>query len=423
MKKNCYLISLLFILGLIIVSLVACESHSQDPKPEPEPNFSDGLEQLVASADSNGRVSATVDYSIDKAIVSSFVGREEWEYKYIQASFKLFTKEGRPFKALGLISIPSRYEGIRVGDTDFKAAGELSFTGQLETLNGLTLLRSSGSLNVSEAIGETAVSLVMFSQNDQLKDSTLETLTGTYTVDFNIGMPPTLKQSSFISEDGLAGLSFVGKNEDSSSFIGFGIIDAQAMTKELAGTANLSLFAENLGTPFGNTHKLTGLLKDPSGVLFFDEADAIAVVIGLKASRPETKVVLSCQDCKEDLSRSMTLSNYKGLSVWPNVFLSQPAYPGWTLDAALAPLPKEPTCQDIAPFLSGAIYTANAYKSYALDLQQGASLILIAKTASEFKAGSKEHAQALTKYQKYEALSWVTARTFAEQMTLLKCFK
>lgn len=261
---------------------------SQPSDPDPSPKSKDGLEQLIASADSTGKVSATVSFEVDESVVLGFMSKDKALVKFVQASFNLMTSEGKSFKALGIVTL-GEDSTFKEGDTSFSAKGDFSFEGQVESVNGLKVIRANSSLVFGKDNQELSVALLMLRTSNNLAEPRVEAFKGTSTLSISgtdLGSSRILAPTQLANKT-WGSIAFTGKNDAGDDFVGFGVADlSNAQTPD--SEAEFSFSAKNITTPYGNAHQLVGKLQSPKeAVLLFDEADAFALTIGLKtATKP-----------------------------------------------------------------------------------------------------------------------------------------
>ena len=308
------LVILLLSLGL---ALVACDQVAT-PNPdnpnaptepnEPDPKTSDGLEQLIASADASGKLSATVSFETDETMVSSFMTADGSTIKFVQASFNLLSKEGAPFKALGVITL-GKDSALKEGDTSFSTKGEFVFAGQVETVNGLKVVRANSSLvDTDKQKHQYPVALLMLRSRDSFTEPELKTsFKGSAAISIangDLGSGRIMAPAQ-LSEQPWGSFTFTGKNDDGSEFLGLGLADLSKVQVQ-ESTAEFDFVAQNLATSYGNAYQLIGKLQSPEGApLFFDEADAFALTLSLKSTSPSNPDDPGSDDGFEELTEGL----------------------------------------------------------------------------------------------------------------------
>ena len=418
----------LFVICFLAFAVVSCNQNSDtnpitkpdpnpdpkpdpnpDPKPDPDPNpdpdpepdpETNGLDEIIATRQPGGVVEGKLSYSVEWSEELEFSYANQ-EVSYFMTGLKLSTAKGNSLKAIALIMDSG--DGTLPLDT----TGELEFEGIITEVGSLKVIRTLATLKIpvkGSTIDAQGALLLIDDKATMAEDEVRFVADGQFKANF--GTP---------SKDGT--FPFAAMSDDGKVLVGFGIDDGTLNFGEMESWP-ISYLAEGKKTAYGTVKQLTGFIKLEKGY------GIAALAINLKQPKPAEKAVLVCEGCTQDTIVSMPRDSFTATDdLWLKLMPLKTPIPDWITGRSSIPLPKEPTCKEMAGLLGTTIKAANSYRAHASNLEQGASLFLVGKIITEYKADSDLHTTSLKTFQSREAQSWDTAVSISKEMEALKCFE
>lgn len=393
----------ILLLGVLAWSLAACV---QGDGPPQEP-FDDGMEELVAAAESGGWIEAslTVEFS-DLSAASHPAGDPGFQdLHYLRAAFELRTAEGHPLRAIGLLWHP---DGDALS-TELSPAGPLRISGLPYAPDGLRAIRATADLDLTGPGGPvTARASLFIVAADALFDEADALF---------FGDAQLLPQSEPGYSDGT--VFPYSAASDKGAYVGLLLGDGFDL-KLGEEEVRLSYVAERWTTPFGAVQWLSGFVESGG-----KQVPAVALALDLQAQQRAAQVVLLCEGCLGD-ERDVALTvPLDGFTATDDLWLKMPYLPGvpaWAAGRALTPLPEKFGCDEVLELAGVAVWGANVYIKHHNALAHGAYLATVDKAVTLHAPGTPPHEEAILRLHAAELGAWDTATFLLKHVEELSCF-